>query len=245
MKCFKYQITVTVLLSKHKINEDIGYAPVYFNSATKTVINSDKYMFDKSFQEVLYRICNWIKEGSGWIIESIEAQHVNISVYSSVSGNTSIALPDKLKKPMKGLFKIKSNNNKCFLWCHIKHLNLAKTHPERITKKDKNMINDLNYEGIRLPVSKKDYCRIERQNNICVNVFCCENGLTYPVYVSDQKFHNFMELLLISDENKSHYVYIKDFNRFMCNKTKNKNKNYFCKCCLQCFSSGKILIEHK
>ena len=51
--------------------------------------------------------------------------------------------------------------------------------------------------------------------------------------------------MLTTDENKSHYVYIKDFNRFMCNKTKNKNKKYFCKCCLQCFSSEKCLIEHR
>ena len=50
------------------------------------------------------------------------------------------------------------------------------------------MINDLDYGGIKFPVSKKDYCRIERQNNISINVFCYENGLTYPVYVSDQKF---------------------------------------------------------
>ena len=107
------------------------------------------------------------------------------------------------------------------------------------------MINDLDYEGIRFPVSKKDYCRVERQNNICINVFYYENNLTYPVYVSDQKFHNFMDLLLISDENKSHYVYIKDFNGFMCNKTKNKNKEYFPECCLQCFSSENFLIEHK
>ena len=76
-------------------------------------------------------------------------------------------------------------------------------------------------------------------------MFCYENGLTYPVYVSDQTFHVFMDLLLISDENKSHYVYIKDFNRFICNKTKNKNKKYFCKCCLKCFSSEKVLIKHK
>ena len=54
-----------------------------------------------------------------------------------------------------------------------------------------------------------------------------------------------MDLLLITDENKSHYVYIKDFNRFMCNKTKNKIKKYFYKCCLQCFSSEEVLIEHK
>ena len=89
------------------------------------------------------------------------------------------------------------------------------------------MINDLDYEGIKFPVSKKDYCRIERQNNICVNVFCHENGLTYPVYASDQKSGDSMNLLLISGENKSHCVYIKDFSRFMCNKTKNKIKNIF------------------
>ena len=78
------------------------------------------------------------------------------------------------------------------------------------------------------PVSEKDYCIIERQNNICNNVFCInENNLTYPVYLSDQKFHNSMGFLLISDETKSQYVYIKDFNRFVCNKIKNKNKKYF------------------
>ena len=58
-------------------------------------------------------------------------------------------------------------------------------------------------------------------------MFCYVNGLTYPVYVSSQKFRDCMDLLLISDENKSHYVYIKDFDRFMCNKTKNKNKFFF------------------
>ena len=41
------------------------------------------------------------------------------------------------------------------------------------------------------------------------------------------------------------HVYIKDFTRFMFNKTKNKVKKYFCKNCLQCFSSEEILIEHK
>ena len=107
------------------------------------------------------------------------------------------------------------------------------------------MINNLDYVGIAFPVSKKDIAKIERQSNICINVSCYENELTYPVYLSDQKFRDSMDLLLVSDENKSHYVYIKDFNRFMCNKTKTKNKKYFFICCLQCFSSEKVLIEHK
>ena len=137
MKGFKYQITVTVLLCKHIENGDMAYAPIYFNSATKTVINSDKYMLDKSLQEILYRIDNCINEGSGWIIESIQAQYVNISIYSPLIGSTYIELPDKLKNPMKSLINIKNNDNKCFLWCHIRHLNPLKIHPEGITKVDK------------------------------------------------------------------------------------------------------------
>ena len=58
MKSFKYQVTVTVLLCKHKQNGDGEYTPVYFDSATKIVINSDKYDLGKSFQEILYRIDN-------------------------------------------------------------------------------------------------------------------------------------------------------------------------------------------
>ena len=51
--------------------------------------------------------------------------------------------------------------------------------------------------------------------------------------------------MMTTDESKSHYVYIKDFSRFMCNTTKNKNKKHFCKYCLQCFSSAKVLQEHE
>ena len=54
-----------------------------------------------------------------------------------------------------------------------------------------------------------------------------------------------MDLLLLIDCDKSHYVYIKDFDRFMFHKTKNKNKKYFCKSCLQCFSSKNVLTKHK
>ena len=172
------------MLSKHKRNGDIEYAPVYFNSVTKTVINSDEYDLHKSFQEIFCRVDNWINEGSGWVIESVEAQCLNISIYSPLIGNTYIELPDKLKTPVKGLINIKNNYNKCFLWCNIRHLNLVKRHPEEIKKKDKNLVDDLDYEGIRFPVSKKDYCRIERQNNICINVFCFENNKA--VFISDQ-----------------------------------------------------------
>ena len=59
------------------------------------------------------------------------------------------------------------------------------------------MVNDLDYEGIEFLVSEKDYSMIEQKNNTCINVFCYENELTYPVYESGQKFENCMDLLMI------------------------------------------------
>ena len=160
MKSFKYQITVTVLLYKHNINGDIEYSPVCFNSATKTVIDSDKYDLDKSFQEILYRIDNWINKGSGWIIESIDGEYVNNPAYSPLIGSTYIELSNELKNPKKGLINIRNNDNKCFRGCHIRHLNSVVKNPQRITKEGKNIISDLDYEGIKFPVSNKDYGKI-------------------------------------------------------------------------------------
>ena len=76
-------------------------------------------------------------------------------------------------------------------------------------------------------------------------MFGYDDELVFPIYVSGQKFEDSMDLLLLNDDDNSHYVYIKDFDRFMFHKTKNKNKKYFCKSCLQCFSSKNVLTEHK
>ena len=61
-------------------------------------------------------------------------------------------------------------------------------------------------------------------------MFGYENELVFPIYVSDQKFEDSIDLLLLIDNNKLHklhYVYIIDFDRFMFHKTKSKNKKYF------------------
>ena len=80
LKGFKYQITLAVLLSKMKTNGGIEYCPVYFNSTTKKVINDD-YKLDKAFQEIVYRLDNWTRHGSDWIVEEIHNQYLNISSY--------------------------------------------------------------------------------------------------------------------------------------------------------------------
>ena len=64
-------------------------------------------------------------------------------------------------------------------------------------------------------MQEKGFNKIEMKNNISINVFGYENGLVFPIYISDQKFEDSVDLLLLIDEDKSHYVYIKGFDRFV------------------------------
>ena len=49
------------------------------------------------------------------------------------------------------------------------------------------MVNSFDYRDIKFPVSKKDYSKIEKKNNICINVLGYENGLVFLVHVSVTK----------------------------------------------------------
>ena len=77
-----------------------------------------------------------------------------------------------------------------------------------------------------------------------INVFGYEDELVFPIYVSHQQFQDSMDSLLLNHDDKRHYVSIKYFDRFMFHKTRNKNKKWFRKSCLQCFSSKNVLIIH-
>ena len=76
-------------------------------------------------------------------------------------GSSYVKLPVELRSPKKGLIKIKNDNQKCFLWCHVRHINPVKINPGRIAQKDKEFINDLDYDGIEFPVRKEDLVKLK------------------------------------------------------------------------------------
>ena len=124
-KDFKYQITLKISLSIYKENANGEFTTTYVNSTAKAVFKS-KYDLEKYLQKVFDRIDNWISEGSGWVNESLDAEYVKTSIYCPLSESSYIKLPVKFEKSKRGLIKIKNNGNKCFLWCHIRHLNPLK-----------------------------------------------------------------------------------------------------------------------
>ena len=61
-------------------------------------------------------------------------------------------LPAELKIPKKGLINIKNNDQKCFLRCHVRHINPVKIHPQKDARENKKLSNELNYNGVVFPV---------------------------------------------------------------------------------------------
>ena len=235
MKGFKFIETLEVTFEKDTIDSKTGkrlsiYKTAFFNGKAKTITkpNDIEHELSMSRQEILNVIDKWVSEGSGLVIGQIDSHDINVTTYKPLHGSSYIELPTELMNPKKGLINIKNKDDECFRWCHIRHLNPQTEYPERIKKGDKKMINELNYDGIDFPLSQKHYNKVEKQNSIRINVFGYENGQPFPIHISNETFEDQMNLLLITKDEKKHYVLIKDFNAFMYNQSKHKERKHFC-----------------
>ena len=251
MNGFKFIRTLKITFCKRYVDPETKepafiYKTSYFNGKTKTVTNLDdiEYGINESDHHIMYFVNQWVSEGSGWTIDHLDGDFLNITLYDPLSGSSYIKLPAKLGNSRKGLINLKNEDNECFRWCHIRHLNPQMKDPQRIKKDDKKKVNELNYDGVEFPVSQRHYNKVETQNDIRINVFGYENGQAFPIYISKEKFDYQMNLLLITNEDKEHYVLVKDFNRFMYNSSKHKESKHFCMYCLQCLSSEVILDKY-
>ena len=246
MKGLKFIETLKVTFWKPQDDGWI-YNTALFNSKPQTLINnisiSDSLQLTK--QQILNFVAQWISEGSGWTIQSVDSHFINLVKYEPLKGSSYIQLPAELRNSAKGLINLKNDDNECFRWCHIRHLNPQDKYPQRIKKSDKEYIDKLNYTGIEFPVTIRQLNKIEKQNKININVFGYEEKQPYPISISKEKHGDHMEILLITKDENKHYVLIKDFNKFMYNQTKHKDKKHFCMHCLQFFSSDRVLNEHK
>ena len=97
------------------------------------------------------------------------------------------------------------------------------------------MLEGLDYTNVVFPVSQRQCNKIEKQNSIRINVFGYEEEQPFPIHISKEKFEDQMNLLLITKDERRHYVLIKDFNKFMYNQTQHKERKHLCMYCLQCF----------
>ena len=244
---FKFNTTLKVRLSKRKEDGTIYREPYFYAGPFRVTNTLDiEQNIDNANERMLEFIARWLSEGSGWVFELVILHNINIVSYFPLKGKSYIKLPEELRHPKKTLVNPKNEDNRCFLWCHIRHLNPQKKDPQRIKLSDREFVKRLDYTGVSFPVTIEDIGKIENQNQINISVFGYINKETYPIRISEANFTDHLELLWISDENgNSHYVLIKNFNQFMSSYTKHHGRKYFCLRCLHCCSSERTLKIHR
>ena len=167
----------------------------YFNSSTFAITNENELHeeLQLSKQQIINKIAQWISKGSGWTVESVNNHYINIIKYNPLNGSSYIKLPQELKNSAKQLINMKNEDNKCFRWCHIGHFNPQEKYPQSIKICDKEYVKNLDYRGIEFSVTVKQFNKIEKQNNITINIFGYEERQPYPIYITKEKFEKHMD----------------------------------------------------
>lgn len=219
--------------------------------ATKNMIIHRNFDYDQVFDSVVSTLSKKIEEfqerDSGWSFLSNLYVEININKFDPLSGagSTYVDLPLHLKKK-KACINIKNNDNFCFLWSVVAALYPTKRNGDRTASyphfKDVLNINDLNF-----PVTFTDIKTFETNNKyLSINVYCVKNKrIVGPIYRSEFKRKTRINLLLVENGNRSHYVLIKNLSRLVRSQiTKHHNKIYFCDDCLLFFPSEQKLDSH-
>ena len=107
---------------------------------------------------------------------------------------------------MKGLINLKNKDQKRFTCCYVISINPTDSHPERINKQDRKISANLNYSDIAFLLDINDYEKNEDRFQMQLNVFGYENKV-YPLYVSKKSYNQTLNLLLITETNKSLCIY--------------------------------------
>ena len=155
-----------------------------------------------------------------------------------------IPLPDCLAKK-NTIIKPKNSDLECFKWAVIAAMRweeIDRDH-QRINKL-RRYEDDFDWDGIKFPASIRYIKRFESRNEITINIPAFKNKKVY-ICRKGKEYDQVANLMLITDQNRKHYVAIKSLKRLLSRQnSKHKESQHFCINCLQGFAEQKSRDEH-
>ena len=179
--------------------------------------------------------------GSGWVFSKILYFEIRTAPYDPLAGSSYIDLPPYLKNK-KAIINVKNEDQQCFKWALLSALHPVDRDAERVSKY-KQYDNELNFEGIQFPVDVKKIPKFERQNNISVNLVGYSDNKMSILHSSKKKYDKSIDLIIINEDEKNHYCWIKSYSRFM--GAADRHRTYWCRNCHAHFYSEEKLEIHK
>ena len=201
---------------------DVGKAimPFQFHSDIELNLEAtdEDELYDKMIDRIERKIQNTQQQESGWAFYSVIKLEMHTVAYKPLGGGSYIKLPKEIANKKAVVNMKNTNDDKCFLWSVLRALNPVKRDKERIDDKLKSKINTVNMGDIHYPVTLKDVSKFEKLNpDIAVSVYTYDESYSVgTLRISkhvDRPYR--IKLLLISDENKTHYCLIEDFSKLV------------------------------
>ena len=251
LRDIKWYINVKVKMVKHldEGNEQTSFPHFRSNTYTSLLNDNDvEHKINEAFQKAHASMEEFINKGSNWTLDEVLEMEISTVQYSPLGGSSYIPFPTALSKS-KSIINIQNKDQKCFLWSVLAALHsITVDHPERVNVYEQFQ-NDLNMSGIEYPVSLSQIKKIEKQNQISINVYGYEKGAVFPLYITklDGVVVQEIDLLYLKEENQTHYCWIKSLSRLLHSTTAHKRsrkKHYYCRRCLHGFRREDLLHEH-
>ena len=191
---------------------------------------------------------------SGLVLGQVEKLVISYDRYNPTRGSSFIPLPDWVANK-KACINIKNEDDLCFKYsvqCGFYEL-FKKDHPCEMYHY-KKYVDDkfIKWDNIDFPVGNDEIELFEEQNkHISVNVYYINpdtNSKTILLYKrsNNPQAQHKIDLIKLTDEVKSHYAYIKNYDKLMSSQTnKKKVKKYHCRTCSHGFQSEELLKKHE
>ena len=203
------------------------------------------------FEDLARKIEEHEQRGSGWKLVSVDFVKVKIVKYVAFKGASYIDLPAWLKAKQVCI-NVQNTDNRCFEYAVLSALHSAEIKEPKRVSSYKKWVNTLNFEGIEFPVPActEVYEQFEQQNNIPINVFVLKDPTDASLAPYDMLYINRLtsttmmpiNLLLINEGDKYHYVWIKRLNGFV--RTASNTELHCCSRCLQRFKEKSAYDNH-
>lgn len=171
--------------------------------------------------------------------------NININHYNPQRVGSYIPLPPAIQKK-KACVNVQNTDDACFAWAIVSALYPNVHNSNRIASYP-HYRSVLNVKDIAFPIRREDIAKFEQLNNISINVYILDKKLKcVPNRLTKNKKDRHVNLLLIQNRKKCHYVWIKDLSRLISRQLNNNTKKkFFCDRCLHYFHSESRLNIHQ
>ena len=188
-------------------------------------------------------ISRWQNQGSDWVIDRILTVYLEFARYEPIRGGTYIPTPSKLRSK-QAIINVKNRDEQCLRWALR-----AALFPVRVNvcRPGSYPVEDgLDFTGIDFPTPLHQISKVERLNNLAINVFGHRNNKTVIIRVGEVEDPNLrrINLMLLTGRNTTHYFYIRSLSRLLHSEYDAGRRIHFCERCLQGFSSERVLNDH-